>query len=663
LPQNLSENLNGKLATLVTGCNTHSIIDDMPVVNTIGDSTDELTILGAQRANPYTVANMTQSYNNLGLTNVSVTATNKYVRFLPNSGLQLSTLDSIMDVQNLELFDAPMDYDVVKEGTYYQDPTIPDSMVTWQYAVVPTNFVAPAGITYQVLSQIHIPTDTYVAVETEAERLASIQDSVACSGGGALIANIGTPVPNVPQCGTGYHWNYTLGQCVCDCCPTGYHWDGTQCAIDIQPPPPPPPSPDQAVPVGNITVTDNNLNTTPGVRNVRVVAKRWFKIERSYTDNSGHFQFTKRFKHKVKIVVKFKNDYCNIRTIRGVRLWQSLYVVRRTIGVYSGDKSNITYNFGRDGSKSNTRTNNFWVSATTINAVQEHRDYSVTYGFSAPPMSLNIYLTNWGKFEGIASTPLFGKRYWKDFPASFGNTYLVYAATGAIPIVGWYISFFATIARTRLDIAIDYHRADMTTFTSDFIKKNLYHELSHASHYTKVGTGWYTNFVNAELSQIAAHPSQNDQFNPYGISTSSDAPIIALGEAWGYHMEHFLAEQRYGTNANSQTEQTGNTFFAGGVAHPHINVLEGFIPNLTADPFRWIPKGLMQDLMDNGEVFGTGVNDQVSGFTISQIFNAIQSDIATVQQYRARFITQNPNPITNPNQSTQITALFVSYNY
>ena len=99
------------------------------------------------------------------------------------------------------------------------------------------------------------------------------------------------------------------------------------------------------------------------------------------------------------------------------------------------------------------------------------------------------------------------------------------------------------------------------------------------------------------------------------------------------------------------------------MAHKHIDVLEAFNPNLTADPFRWIPKGLMQDLMDNGELFNKNVNDQVSGFSILQIFNAVQSDVSTVQQYKARLILQNPNPANNPNQSTQITTLFASYNY
>ena len=127
-----------------------------------------------------------------------------------------------------------------------------------------------------------------------------------------------------------------------------------------------------------------------------------------------------------------------------------------------------------------------------------------------------------------------------------------------------------------------------------------------------------------------------------------------------------MAEQRYGTLGSCHNEQVGGFNYCPNpptnTAHPNIDVLEAFDPNLTANPFRWIPKGLMQDLMDNTPT-EVRVNDPVSGFTIPQIFNGLQSDVITVQQYRARLILQNPNSTANPNLSTQITTLFTSYHY
>lgn len=123
-------------------------------------------------------------------------------------------------------------------------------------------------------------------------------------------------------------------------------------------------------------------------------------------------------------------------------------------------------------------------------------------------------------------------------------------------------------------------------------------------------------------------------------------------------MGHFLADQRYGTSASNQTEQPGNTFLTGGGAHPHIDVLEGFNPNLTADPFKWITKGLMEDLIDNTPTEVFPVTDNVSGFTITLLFNGLQSDVVTIEQYRARIIQQNPAI-----SSINITNLFGQYNY
>ena len=191
-------------------------------------------------------------------------------------------------------------------------------------------------------------------------------------------------------------------------------------------------------------------------------------------------------------------------------------------------------------------------------------------------------------------------------------------------------------------------------------KETVYYAMSHASDYSQVGNTWYGIFVTDELNEVQKHPSKNDQYNPYGDGGSSNSPIIALGEAWGYHMGHFLANQRYGVNAFNQIEQPGLQYNPSGTNHPDIDVLENFTPGYTPDPFRWIPKGLMYDLMDNGEpTYFTNVNDLVSGYTISQIFAALQSDVTTVPQYKTRLLQQNPGNPTNAN----LNALLTSYGF
>ncbi len=132
----------GDIASSLLSVSKINGISDPPFTPHDDDSIERITVLGSQEPNPYLIPNMQQAYLALGYNPALATVTNLYVRFQPTTA-QVAAFDSTMDAQGLDLFDTPMDYDVIYEGDYYQDPTIPDSLPTWQYAVVPPNFVFP----------------------------------------------------------------------------------------------------------------------------------------------------------------------------------------------------------------------------------------------------------------------------------------------------------------------------------------------------------------------------------------------------------------------------------------------------------------------------------------------------------------------------------------
>ncbi|MBS1610943.1 MAG: hypothetical protein JSS70_19750 [Bacteroidetes bacterium] len=121
----------------------------------------------------------------------------------------------------------------------------------------------------------------------------------------------------------------------------------------------------------------------------------------------------------------------------------------------------------------------------------------------------------------------------------------------------------------------------------------------------------------------------------------------------------YLAHQKYNIDPGSfkgdnnvSVQESGNGNYDG-------IPLENFNPNLAGDPFRWIPKGLMEDLRDNSvEPSSTLVNDQVSGYTVEQIFGALKSDVSSVQSYQSRLLQLYGNT-----QLSQILKLFISYGY
>lgn len=447
-------------------------------------------------------------------------------------------------------------------------------------------------------------------------------------------------------------------------CDPGYHWNGSECVPDIPPiQDPPPPAADAAKPAGNIYVHDTNLNTDVPVRNTRIVAKRWFKIERTYTDNNGHFQCTKRFKHKVKVNVKFKNQYASVRGMRGVRLWQMLFPVKKTVGVFSGDKSSITYiarltqtfafvpGYGNIDVTTSNKSTRYWAAATTLNTVQEYRDYAITEGIGLPSTGIKIVLSNWG--HGSGATPMFAKRASNDLP---------------MELISWYssppvqiISAIVFTLKHQIDILGSYNFGGFSDITSDVMKELFYHELTHCAHYEKLGNSWYTTFLNSELVEIVSNISSG--FAPYGDGTNSQSAIIALGESWAYHIGHYFTNLRYGMASSDWSDQ-GQDYFNGvpisGLSS-HLILLENFSPYRTEDPFHWIPTGLYYDMMDARNDATAiprivNIDDQVSGYTNDQFYNAFSSSIYNLGSYKTNLLQQNSN-----RQSAEINTLFTAY--
>ena len=112
-------------------------------------------------------------------------------------------------------------------------------------------------------------------------------------------------------------------------------------------------------------------------------------------------------------------------------------------------------------------------------------------------------------------------------------------------------------------------------------------------------------------------------------------------------MGHFMADFKYGLNSSQpQYLQPGKAYYNGSVS-AHINVLEGFNPNYTPDPFKWIPKGLYQDLRDaaNETRPPQFVNDEVSNYikSANSIRPSVKRAIGPLRQFYVFSFTKPPS--------------------
>ncbi len=84
-----------------------------------------------------------------------ITVTDLYIRFLPHSKEEMNLL---LDDPTLELFDFPLDHEIIEEGVYYHDPTIPFDAITWLYTSVKVNDILPE-VEKEILEECFIPDE------------------------------------------------------------------------------------------------------------------------------------------------------------------------------------------------------------------------------------------------------------------------------------------------------------------------------------------------------------------------------------------------------------------------------------------------------------------------------------------------------------------------
>ena len=216
--------------------------------------------LGEKLEDPYTVTNMRAALTKMYPTKadrVSIETTDYYVRFLPQDDTQLQALRDL----GLYLMDHPMDYRIIREGDYYQDPEVGQDAITWQYAVVPKGFDFPKGLRYEILDECYLADHDpatkadagvdWAEVEREAFRLTGNQDLLAPA---------------------------TKGE-------TG-------------------------APEGRITIEDPAFSGGKpfGVAGVKVVCNVFVKMASAYTTRDGYYQMNKAFTGNPRYRLVFQNE-------------------------------------------------------------------------------------------------------------------------------------------------------------------------------------------------------------------------------------------------------------------------------------------------------------------------------------------------------------------
>lgn len=259
--------MRGKIAILMlmvglSSCIEDGLRPDRSVDYEYGrDLRHDMIVLGERLENPYTTENMTKALNSLYPTKADrtdVKTTDLYVRFLPVDDRQYGIL---LDL-GIHLTDHPMDYDIVVDGDWYHDPTVPENKVTWQYAVVPSDFDFPKSVRYEIIDECFI-AEHAAGTRSEGIDWAAVErEAYILTGNGSRLVQ-----------------------------------DATKASSKVQP-------------SGRITIVDEDFKGGQpfGVAGVRVSCNSFVKFDHAYTDRDGYYQMEKEFASNLRYRLVFRNE-------------------------------------------------------------------------------------------------------------------------------------------------------------------------------------------------------------------------------------------------------------------------------------------------------------------------------------------------------------------
>ena len=263
-------------------------------------------------------------------------------------------------------------------------------------------------------------------------------------------------------------------------------------------------------PSGRITIVDEHANGGKpfGVAGVRVSCNSFVKFDNCYTDRDGYYSMSKKYSSDVRYRLVFQNE-------KGFAIGLNLILVPAsvsTLGKSGPSGVNVTV--------TDTSDEMLYQRCVVNNSAYEYysRCAEEDLDLVLPPSDLRMWI----------------------FPNMSASSCLM-VHHGAIldnDLINGFLGSYASLIKFLLpDITLGtLHDKDYRSIYSD-----VCHEIAHASHFAKVGTGYWNEYI---WYVIESYISSGGMV--YGDGTGERAGYCELGEMWAYYLESKMYKDRYG---------------------------------------------------------------------------------------------------------------------
>lgn len=263
-------------------------------------------------------------------------------------------------------------------------------------------------------------------------------------------------------------------------------------------------------PSGRITITDDAIDGGKpyGVRGVRVSCNSFVKFAHAYTDEEGYYEMNRKFSAKLRYRLVFENQ-------KGFAIGFNMILVPAsvsTLGNASPDGVNVTVTANSE--------SKLYKRCVVNNAAYDYysRCSPEDLNLTVPPKDLRIWI-----FHKLQSS---------------SALMMHHGAVLDMNIVSSFLGNFAPLIQVFLpDITLGLERKN--DYSS--IYAEVCHELAHASHFAKVGTGFWNKYILYVLGSYISTDGMT-----YGDGLGVNAGYCEIGEMWAYYLASKMWYERYG---------------------------------------------------------------------------------------------------------------------
>lgn len=364
---------------------------------------------------------------------------------------------------------------------------------------------------------------------------------------------------------------------------------------------------------GAVKYYDPIAKELKGIKGIKISIIDGTRNYGTITGDDGSFAIDKSIiSEEAEVLLKFDNTYMEIRTLDFDNLLGILAPNTLSVGMKKACAfANLNIEIG-----SETKNATLQHTVAALHVYNQFSDFAKAQGYGLPTKKVNLWVAKDAAINGSYAAPML-----RNVNVRFEARDLLANLFGIPPSLA---NTLANAIKNDLpDIYAPFYTTNPNRTPIGYLEA-LFHEFSHATHFTKAGPAYWSRYIEHIYGT-----------GGYGEGNDAESGLVALSEAFAEDLSLEALAFTYGNEIYNASLRDANT----------------------SPAYPWIPWGIyydMNDIADN-ESF-----DQIGGFSFRQLYDLFGPDVDNPEKFKSKLFLQYAVSADNQNKTE---TLFEHYGF